>query len=204
MRYRQRKDVRLFGNARFFAGIPSSAEMLGAIRATLSPSTFGAGRRPSPIIRRSFLKASRCSGSLTGMVSRGRTSLCSAPFGNGDDFGFACSLCGLSHPATARINTAVARDFQGIHSGFFMLFHLRLHGNVSLVRKIRFVIYWLAHTMRAIHSISLRAMILSSCSGLTDTSSTSVAVLRASSLAITSPSFVLTTTRSFFRIFAPG
>ena len=56
--------------------------------------------------------------------------------------------------------------------------------------------YWLAHMMRAIHSTSSTDSVRSVCSGLSDRSSIVFAVRRLSSFAITSPSLVLTTTRS--------
>ncbi len=64
--------------------------------------------------------------------------------------------------------------------------------------------YWLAQMMRAIHSISSVARLRSGCAGLRETSSTRRADWRASTLAITSPERVLTTTRSPLRVVAPG
>src|ERR1700693_4242468 len=64
--------------------------------------------------------------------------------------------------------------------------------------------YWLAHTMRAIQSTSDAGSERSLCAGLSERSSTSFAVLRFSSLARISPSFVLITTRSPLRRGAAG
>ena len=64
--------------------------------------------------------------------------------------------------------------------------------------------YWLAHTIRAIHSTSLVASVRSTWFGLSDCSSSVLAVRRFNSLTITSPSVVFTTTRSPRRIGVPG
>src|SRR5580700_9005080 len=56
--------------------------------------------------------------------------------------------------------------------------------------------YWLAHTMRATHSTPSKGNVRSGCSGLSDFNSHDLVVLRLTSFAITSPSLVLTTTRS--------
>src|SRR5215467_14037727 len=64
--------------------------------------------------------------------------------------------------------------------------------------------HWLAHTMRATHSTSSAAKIRSACCALSAFSSSVLAVLRLSSLAITSPPLALTMTRSPRRIAAAG
>src|SRR5262252_5837312 len=64
--------------------------------------------------------------------------------------------------------------------------------------------HWLAHTMRPTHCTSSAARMRSACPALSDFSSRVFAVLRLSSFAITSPSRVLTMTRSLRRIGAAG
>src|SRR5205809_3234503 len=65
-------------------------------------------------------------------------------------------------------------------------------------------LYWLAHTMRAIHATSSSDSTRSACSALSDLSSTVLAVCRVSSCTMTSPILVLTTTRSPRRTGAAG
>src|SRR5476651_328174 len=59
--------------------------------------------------------------------------------------------------------------------------------------------YWLAQTIRAIHTTSDIGSVRSRCSALSDLSSTLLLVLRLSSLTMTSSFLVLTTTRSPLR-----
>ena len=56
--------------------------------------------------------------------------------------------------------------------------------------------YWLAQRMRAIQAISLRSSVRPGCSGFSERSSSRLALMRTTSLAITSPPVVRTTTRS--------
>src|SRR5690606_13562157 len=64
--------------------------------------------------------------------------------------------------------------------------------------------YWLAHTIRATHSTSAMGSSRTGWAGLSDRSVMVFAVWRSSTLAITSPLAVLTTTRSPLRTVAPG
>src|SRR4051812_3761912 len=74
---------------------------------------------------------------------------------------------------------------------------------VQNIRQVR-QRYWLAHTIRAIHTTSAASSARSACAGLSDCNSSVLAVRRFNSFTSTSPSVVFTTTRSPRRIGVPG
>ena len=82
---------------------------------------------------------------------------------------------------------------------------MRYWGGVAVDRSSpQGAIVRLAQTMRAIHNTSAIARVRSACSRLSETSSSVLLVLRLSSLTVTSPFLVLTTTRSPLRTGASG
>src|SRR5690606_27789330 len=80
-------------------------------------------------------------------------------------------------------------------SGFVEAAHHAV--DAFFLKRVEFshVRYWLAQMIRAIHSTSFMSIMRGLCAGFSECNSIILAVCRASTLAITSPSFVFTTTR---------